>query len=117
MQRIYQIRRPCKIRIAMVLVLSFFVYTCKIKEKQAAGVKVSVLTWHPDMYTFGNSDQRYETIEFLRDEGIYVNLVQERFCEHYAIIDSSIVWYGSVNLLGKEDIDDNIMRVESRRTC
>ena len=85
-----------------------------LKEKQAAGVKVSVLTWHPDMYTFGNSDQRYETIEFLRDEGIYVNLVQERFCEHYAIIDSSIVWYGSVNLLGKEDIDDNIMRVESR---
>ena len=85
-----------------------------LKEKQASGVKVSVVTWHPDMYTFGNSDDRYEIIEFIRNEGIYVNLMEERSCEHYAIIDSSIVWYGSVNLLGKEDLEDNIMRVESR---
>ena len=32
----------------------------------------------------------------------------------YAVIDNEIVWYGSVNLLSKEDAEDNIMRVQSR---
>ena len=31
----------------------------------------------------------------------------------YAIIDNNIVWYGSMNLLSKEDAEDNIMRIES----
>ena len=30
------------------------------------------------------------------------------------MIDNGIVWYGSVNLLSKEDAEDNIMRVRSR---
>lgn len=30
------------------------------------------------------------------------------------MIDNGIVWYGSVNLLSKEDVEDNIMRVQSR---
>lgn len=33
--------------------------------------------------------------------------------EHYAIIDSDIVWYGSMNFLSKAKPDDNIIRVES----
>ena len=32
-------------------------------------------------------------------------------CERFAVIDKQIVWYGSVNLLSKEDTEDNIMRV------
>lgn len=35
-------------------------------------------------------------------------------CEHYAVIDHEIVWYGSVNLLSKEDAEDNLMRVCSK---
>ena len=27
------------------------------------------------------------------------------------MIDNEIVWYGSINLLSKEDAEDNIMRV------
>ncbi len=38
----------------------------------------------------------------------------EQCYERYAVIDNNIVWYGSVNLLSKEDIEDNIMRVESK---
>ena len=30
------------------------------------------------------------------------------------MIDDEIVWYGSVNLLSKEDIEDNLMRVCSK---
>jgi hypothetical protein len=32
--------------------------------------------------------------------------------EHFAIVDKSIVWYGSMNFLGREDVDDNLMRIE-----
>ena len=35
-------------------------------------------------------------------------------CEHYAVIDDEIVWYGSMNLLSKEDAEDNLMRVCSK---
>lgn len=34
--------------------------------------------------------------------------------EYYAIIDGEIVWYGSMNLLSGEKVDDNLMRVVSR---
>ena len=34
--------------------------------------------------------------------------------EHYAIIDGEIVWYGSMNLLSGEKVDDNLMRVVNR---
>lgn len=36
-------------------------------------------------------------------------------CERYAVIDNEIVWYGSMNLLSKDDVEDNIMRVVSKR--
>ena len=35
----------------------------------------------------------------------------EGYLERYAMIDKEIVWYGSMNLLGKPDADDSIMRV------
>ena len=38
----------------------------------------------------------------------------EESCEHYAVIDNEIVWYGSMNLLSKEDAEDNLMRVCSK---
>ena len=51
--------------------------------------------------------------EEMRMEGIYVEQ-KEDFCEHYAVIDNEIVWYGSMNLLGKENAEDNLMRVVSK---
>ena len=38
----------------------------------------------------------------------------EDYCQHYCIIDKEIVWYGSMNFLGKEDSEDNLMRVSSK---
>ena len=37
------------------------------------------------------------------------NEVDERF----AVIDNEIVWHGGMNLLGKEDVWDNLMRIKS----
>lgn len=84
-----------------------------LKPRQEAGVKVTIVTWHPDYYLYGKSDVRMELMDRLHNAGFHMELVQEN-CEHYAVIDNEIVWYGSVNLLSKEDVEDNIMRVQSR---
>ena len=54
-----------------------------------------------------------ELMERLRRSGFEIRLVEES-CAHFAVIDKEIVWYGSVKLLFKEDIEDNIMRVCSK---
>ncbi len=30
----------------------------------------------------------------------------------FAVIDDEIIWYGGINLLGKEDIRDNLIRIK-----
>ena len=85
-----------------------------LKERQAAGVKITIVTWHPDAYLYGRDEHRIELMEELRNAGFNIQLTEDN-CEHYAVIDSEIVWYGSMNLLSKDDIEDNIMRVVSKR--
>ena len=77
-------------------------------------MKVTIVTWHPDAYKYGRAEVRMELMEKLRKAGFEVKLVEES-CEHFAVIDNEIVWYGSVNLLSKEDAEDNLMRVSSRK--
>ena len=82
-------------------------------KRRELGVKVTIVTWHPDAYKYGKDDVRMELMERLRKAGFEIRLVEES-CEHYAVIDNDIVWYGSVNLLSKEDAEDNLMRVCSK---
>ena len=82
-------------------------------SRQELGVKVTVVTWHYDAYKYGRDDVRMELMERLRKAGFEVKLAEDN-CEHYAIIDNEVVWYGSMNLLSKEDIEDNLMRVCSK---
>lgn len=84
----------------------------EMKPRQEAGVKVTIVTWEPDQYMMGSSEARMYLMDRLRGAGFHMELVEET-CEHFAVIDREIVWYGSVNLLAKEDIEDNIMRVQS----
>ena len=37
----------------------------------------------------------------------------EESCERFAVIDQEVVWYGNINLLAKDRVDDSIMRVLS----
>ncbi len=85
-----------------------------LTERQEAGVKVTIVTWHPDSYMYGREEHRIELMEDLRNAGFNVELVEDN-CEHYAVVDNEIVWYGSMNLLSKDDIEDNIMRVVSKQ--
>jgi superfamily II DNA or RNA helicase len=84
-----------------------------LKSQQETGVKVTIVTWHPDAYKYGRDDVRMALMERLRKSGFEIRFVEES-CEHFAIIDREIVWYGSVNLLSKEDVSDNLMRVCSK---
>lgn len=84
-----------------------------LKEKQEAGVQIRVVTWKPDMYGYGDSSYWMELQERMRRQGFEMNLV-ENYCQHYCIVDRTVVWYGSMNFLGKEDIEDNLMRVCSK---
>ena len=82
-------------------------------KRRELGVEVTIVTWHPDAYKYGKDDVRMELMERLRKAGFEIRLVEET-CEHYAVIDNEIVWYGSVNLLSKEDAEGNLMRVCSK---
>lgn len=84
-----------------------------LRKRLELGIKATVVTWHPDSYKYGRDDTRMELMERLRKAGFEIRLVEDS-CEHYAVIDDEIVWYGSMNLLSKEDVDDNLMRVCSR---
>lgn len=82
-------------------------------KRQELGVKVTIVTWHHDAYKYGRDDVRMELMERLRKAGFEICLAEDS-CEHYAVIDNEIVWYGSMNLLSKEDAEDNLMRVCSK---
>lgn len=84
-----------------------------LQEKQESGISVKVVTWKPDMYGFGDSEYWMELHERLRNNGFEMNLVED-YCQHYCVVDRQVVWYGSLNFLGKEDAEDNLMRVISR---
>ena len=81
-----------------------------LREKQEAGIKIVIVTWKPDCYGYGDSVYWQELQEQMRKAGFDMNLVED-YCEHYCIIDRQVVWYGSMNFLGKEDAEDNLMRI------
>ena len=54
--------------------------------------------------------------EDMRQAGFFIREA-ENTCENFAVIDEEIVWYGNINLLGKEKIEDSIMRVRGKRDC
>jgi hypothetical protein len=37
--------------------------------------------------------------------------------EHFAIIDKDLVWHGGMNLLGRDDVWDNLMRIQSEKVA
>lgn len=84
-----------------------------VEEQQKTGLQITIVTWHPDAYKYGRDEIRMGYLEQLRNAGFHILLTEDN-CEHYAVIDSEIVWYGSMNLLSKEDAEDNLMRVRSR---
>ena len=84
-----------------------------VKERQEAGVQVTVITAEPENTSYGNPDILYELIHRMKEAGIFV-YVKAALEARFAVIDEELVWHGGMNLLGKEDVWDNLMRVRNR---
>ena len=82
-----------------------------LKEKQFLGVEITIVTREPDSYGFGDASYWMQLHEEMRQAGFYLKFIEDT-CEHFAIIDKEIVWYGNINLLAKEKIEDSMMRVK-----
>ena len=85
-----------------------------MKSRQEAGVSVVVITREPDNIPYGSPDVCNELVEQLKLAGITVKL-KEEVEEHFAVIDDELVWHGGMNLLGKKDAWDNLMRIKSHQ--
>ena len=83
-----------------------------VKARQEAGCKVTVITTEPQNIAYGSPEFCQGLIDTMRGNGIHV-IVKEEVEEHFAVLDDELVWHGGMNLLGKEDIWDNLMRVRS----
>ena len=51
-------------------------------------------------------------INQMKASGIQV-VIKDEVDEHFAVMDEELVWHGGMNLLGKEDVWDNLIRIKS----
>ena len=79
---------------------------------QLRGVSVVVLTLDPEDYPEDGRDQHKSHIEHLISSGVNV-IPRHKYRERFAIIDKSLVWYGSMTLLSNEKDDDSLMRINN----
>ena len=84
-----------------------------LKERQETGVDVTIITWAPDSYGYGEPSYWMQLHEDMRQAGFFVKTAEE-FCDRFAVIDQELVWYGSMNLLAKEQIEDSMLRVHGK---
>ena len=79
---------------------------------QLRGVSVVVLTLDPEDYPEDGRDQHKSHIEHLISSGVNV-IPRHKYRERFAIIDKSLVWYGSMTLLSNKKDDDSLMRINN----
>lgn len=79
---------------------------------QKRGVVITVFTLRIEDYPEDGREHHTDLLEQLTSAGICVK-TQNRCHERYAVIDQSLIWYGSMNLLSKSKDDDSLMRIVS----
>lgn len=84
-----------------------------LKGRQQLGVEVTVITWAPDSYGYGDPAFWMRLHEDMRQAGFYVKTVEDS-CGYFAVMDQELVWYGTIHLLGKETAEDSAMRLFSQ---
>ena len=84
----------------------------QVDNLQMRGVRIYVISLSPDHYPGDGREHHMELSQSLRGSGVQI-LTHPRCYERFAVIDQSIVWYGSMNLLSNAREDDNLMRITS----
>lgn len=84
-----------------------------VESSQQNGTKITVVTLDPDGYPAERIEKTRELVEDLEQSGIIV-VTKDRMHEHFTLIDSNIVWYGSLNFLSRAKDDDDLIRIENK---
>ena len=79
-------------------------------------MSVTVITTDPEKVVYGSADLCYELIREMQEVAINV-VTKEEVEERFAVIDDELVWHGGMNLLGKEDAWDNLMRIKNHQVA
>ncbi|MCD8153497.1 MAG: hypothetical protein LUF78_02170 [Clostridiales bacterium] len=79
------------------------------KARLESGVRITVITTDPEEVAYGSANICYELVDRMRKAGIEV-VAKTEVEEHFAVLDDELVWHGGMNLLGKADVWDNLMR-------
>ena len=87
-----------------------------MKARQEAGCKVTVITVNPQSISYGSPEFCQGLVLEMQQNGIHV-VVRDEVTEHFAVIDDELVWHGGMNLLGKVDAWDNLMRIQSAQVA
>lgn len=87
-----------------------------VKERQEHGVSVTVITTEPEKIIYGDVNMCYELIREMQNAAINV-VKKEEIEERFAVIDDELVWHGGMNLLGKEDAWDNLIRIKNHQVA
>lgn len=86
-----------------------------VKEGQEHGVSVIIITTEPEKIIYGDVNMCYELIREMQNAAI--NVVKKEVEERFAVIDDELVWHGGMNLLGKEDVWDNLIRIKNHQVA
>ena len=87
-----------------------------LKSRQEAGVSVIVITMDPEVALFGDIGDIEAMVSEMKIAGIMVRLTDSEG-ERFAVIDRKLVWHGGMNLLGKADVYDNLLRVRNEEVA
>lgn len=87
-----------------------------VKTRQEAGIDVTVITTDPQSIGYGSTIFCQGLINEMMEKGVQV-IEKDEVAEHFAVIDDELVWHGGMNLLGKEDVWDNLMRIRSAQVA
>lgn len=89
-----------------------------VDETLRRGIVIHIITTSPDAMDSEYVDGQSKKIKLLQSHGIWVSTVNnKKFDVNYAIIDKRIVWYGNMNLLGKSDEDNDVIRFDNVETA
>ena len=83
-----------------------------LQPRQEAGITVTVITMNPNSIGYEDVIESSLLVDELCKGGIIVRKT-ETVGECYAVIDNHIVWHGGMNLLGRAEAWDNLMRVDN----
>ena len=64
-----------------------------------------------------NTEIRVKLKQIPENESLILVATGQKIEECFAVIDDEIVWHGGMNLLGKADVWDNLMRIRNSQVA